>query len=114
MGRISINESDDWHLEHDQQDIRGWELHDASGATLGRVHDLIADTDRGVVETVVLDTGEEFQTDIIDIGYDDKIVYLASARAAQPVIEDRDTEAKAYRDTPIRRRKRAKGEGVRT
>lgn len=111
MGRISINESDDWHVEHDQQDIRGWVVHDASGQTIGRVEDLIADTDSGVVETLVLDTGEELPADAIDVGYDDKVVYLASAHAAGHMKEGKDSAANAYRDTPIRRREHGEGKG---
>ncbi len=103
MGRISINENDDWQVEHDRQDIRGWTVQDSSGKTIGRVRDLIADTDSGVVETIVLDNGEEFPANTVDVGYDDEIVHLASAHAARHA-QDRGSMPEAYRDTRIRKR----------
>lgn len=111
MGRLSINKNDDWHVEHDRQDIRGWVVHDASGKTVGRVHDLIADTDSGLVESIVLDTGAEFPTSIIEIGYGDKVVHLASTHAAQHVKEGGETVAEAYRDARIRRREHGETKG---
>lgn len=111
MGRLSINKNDEWHVAHDRQDIRGWVVRDASGKTVGRVRDLIADTDSGLVESVLLDNGEEIPASTIEIGYGDKIVYLASAHAARHVKEGGETASEAYRDTRIRQREHGEAKG---
>ena len=106
MGRISINRSDDWHVEHDRQDIRGWAVHDAAGKRVGRVRDLVADTDSKLVETVVLDDNEEYPARDIEISYDDKVVYLEGTHAAEREEEGAEAEpvVKAYSDAGVRRR----------
>ena len=116
MGRLSINENDDWHVEHDRQDIRGWVVHDASGKTVGRVRDLIADTESGLVESIVLDNGEELPASTIEIGYGDKVVHLASAHAARHAKEGGETAPEAYSKARIRRREHgdAKGDRIRS
>ncbi len=111
MGRISINRSDDWQVEYERQDIRGWVVHDASGETVGRVRDLIADTDSGVVESIVLDSGEEFPASTIEIGYDDEVVYLASAHAARLAKSGGRSVPEAYGDARIRQRERGSAHG---
>lgn len=111
MGRISINKSDDWHVEHDRQDIRGWEVQDASGKKVGRVRDLIANTDSGLVEAIVLDNNEEHPASTIDIGYGDKIVHLASTHAAEHVKERPESAPQAYGDARIREWKHGEGKG---
>jgi sporulation protein YlmC with PRC-barrel domain len=77
MAHISINESDDWHVEHDRQDIRGWTVQDAEGTRLGHVRDLIADTNREMVQTLVLDDGQEIPAENVHLDYDDKVVVLS-------------------------------------
>lgn len=104
MGRISLNRNDDWQVEHKRQDIRGWVVHDASGQTVGRVRDLIADTDSGVVESIVLDSGQEFPANTVEVGYDDQVVHLASAHAARQAEDAGGSTPEAYRDARIRER----------
>lgn len=92
MGRISLNRTDDWHVEHDRQDIRGWLVETPDGERVGHVSDLILDTDSELVEAIVLDDGEEYPARDIDIDYDDRVVYLegsASAHAGQGYSESR-------------------------
>lgn len=74
MGHIALSQSDDWQLENEDQDIRGWTVRDADGNDLGTVTDLIADTDREQVETLVLDTGEEYPAR--DVELHDGVVYV--------------------------------------
>lgn len=107
MGRISINQSGDWHVEHDRQDIRGWAVYDASGERVGRVRDLVADTNSELVETVVLDNNEEYPARDIEIGYDDKVVYLEGVHATERKEEGAESEpvVKAYGDARVRERK---------
>lgn len=113
MGRISINQSDDWHVQHDRQDIRGWAVYDGSGERVGRVRDLVADTDSELVETVVLDNNEEYPAGDIEIGYDDKVVYLEGVHHAEREEEGAEAEpvVKAYGDARIREREAGEAKG---
>ena len=106
MGRISINQSDDWHVQHDRQDIRGWVVQDAEGTRLGHVRDLVADTDSELVETVVLDNGEEYPAGEVHLDYDDRVVYLSDVHARERRAEGATSEpvVKVYDDAGIRQR----------
>jgi uncharacterized protein (TIGR02271 family) len=76
MTRAPMSRLDEWQLENDDQDIRGWPVLDAHGATVGTVTELIGDTDSGYVESIVLDTGAELNTDQIELR--DGVVLLAA------------------------------------
>lgn len=106
MGRISISKSDDWHVEHDRQDVRGWEVRDADGHGVGRVRDLIADTDTALVDTLVLDDGREVPAADVEIGYDDKVVYTGLPTADKSAVE-----SAKYEDARIRERKEGETTG---
>ena len=99
MGRFILSETSDWHLVHDHQDIRGWPVHDASGTKLGTVHELIANTNSELVESVVLDTGREYPARDIDIG--DDVVYVEGVATTGT---DADPVVKKYDNTRIHRR----------
>ena len=77
MSREPMSRLDDWYLENDDQDIRGWPVRDAQGAAVGTVTELIGNTDTGYVESIVLDTGAEIDTDRIELA--DGVVVLAAA-----------------------------------
>jgi stress response protein YsnF len=57
-----------WKLAHRDQDIRGWPVRDDSGRELGKVDEMIVDTDTRHVETVVLHNGTELPVAALDIG----------------------------------------------
>ncbi len=57
-----------WELDHREEDVRGWPLQDESGKTLGRVADLIVDTDTRYVAQVVLSDGRRFPAHDVYIG----------------------------------------------
>lgn len=59
MTRAPMSQLEDWQLKDDEQDIRGWPVRDSSGAAVGRVRELIGDTDTGCVDTILLDDGRE-------------------------------------------------------
>lgn len=77
MARLSINRTDRWHVKNDRQDIRGWPARDSSGNVVAHVQDLIANTDSNLVESVVLDSGNEVPASEIEIS--DGSVYLGDA-----------------------------------
>ncbi len=84
MGRFALSQSDDWQLENQDQDIRGWTVRDADGNDLGTVTELIASTESEQVETLVLDTGEEYPAS--DVALHDGVVYV------EGIAEDLGTE----------------------
>jgi uncharacterized protein (TIGR02271 family) len=78
MGKVELSRSEEWELENDSQDIRGWEVVDESGQSLGRVEDLIIDTDEERVTSLRLDSGREVPASSVQI--DESVVRLGSAQ----------------------------------
>jgi len=77
MAKVELSRSDEWELEHESQDVRGWEVVDASGKRMGTVTELIIDTDRERVDTLVLDSGERVTASAASLG--DHVVRLAGS-----------------------------------
>ncbi len=94
----------DWHLVHDDQDIRGWELQDRTGRRLGTIRHLIVDTDAELVSAVVLDNGAEYAAEQIEIGKN--VVYLRTEAVATPEV---DEVVKVYDNTYAWQRSEAIG-----
>lgn len=67
MARKPLSQLPDWELEHKEEDIRGKTLQDESGKQLGKVSDMILDTDIECAVEVVLDNGSRYPADRIDI-----------------------------------------------
>src|SRR5687767_12547029 len=47
-----------WGLDHREEDLRGWPVRDVDGRPLGRVTEMIVDTDTHHVSELVLDDGK--------------------------------------------------------
>lgn len=90
----------DYELVHPEQDIRGWEVKDASGTTIGRVDDLLVSTDTELVEVIRLSDGEEYPASEIELG--DRVVRLQGKRATGT--GDSEPVVKVYDDARVRRR----------
>lgn len=99
MAYTELSNLRDWHLVHPEQDIRGWTVQDTAGVIIGRVDDLLVDTDSELVERIRLDNGEEFPARDIEIG--DKVIHVRGA----DVLTDETTEpvVRTYRETRVRR-----------
>ena len=69
-----LSELDDWDLVYEEQDVRGLSARDTSGNEIGKVDDLIANTDTQLIEFVRLDDGREFPT--ADIRITEDAVYI--------------------------------------
>jgi len=67
MARKPISELPDWELVHKEDDIRGKMLMDESGKELGKVNQMILDTDKGCVYEIVLENGRRYPADHIDV-----------------------------------------------
>ena len=76
MARELLSETKNWVLEDKDQDLRGWEARDAKGQPIGRVGDLIVDTDAMRVDTIVLEDGTTFRA--ADVHLADHVVYVDS------------------------------------
>lgn len=100
MAFYPLSELEDWHLVHPDQDIRGWSVQNASGAEIGRVEELLVNTDSELVESIRLDNGEEFSAADIEIG--DGIVH---ARGEASLTEaTTEPVVRTYSNTRVRQR----------
>ncbi|GIV95996.1 MAG: hypothetical protein KatS3mg057_0653 [Herpetosiphonaceae bacterium] len=92
MARARLNELRDWQLDQEDQDIRGWELKEQTGHTIGTIDDLIVDTNTHMVDGVLLKDGTEIPIRNIRIGKD--YVYRVEAErfvgGTQPVAGEQE------------------------
>lgn len=102
MARAPLSELDDWQLTDDDQDIRGCDVVDASGAVVGTVSELIADTEAERIVALLLTTGAEIPASSIDIG-DDRTVYLRGDALPDATLSPRPG-VRVYDATGVRRR----------
>jgi len=79
MARDYLSHLGDWKLSDDSQDIRGRVVRSPDGTELGKVQELVADTDTQLVDVAVLDTGAEYPVRDLEIRPDD--VVLRSGQA---------------------------------
>jgi sporulation protein YlmC with PRC-barrel domain len=111
MARDLLSKLDDWDLVYEEQDVRGRDVYDAGGNRIGEVRDMVADTDAARVVALVLDDGQQFDADLVEISDKRVVVHttasLSDARTAgtprvysdvegthlRPRTESRDTYA---------------------
>lgn len=72
MAHQLFSETDDWELENDDQDIRGYSVVDEQGQTLGTVRDMYVDTDTETIDRLVLDNGQEI--DVANASVEDGMI----------------------------------------
>lgn len=80
MTRRPLAELSDWELEHNDQDLRGTYLQDAQGHNIGKIDQMIVNTDLGYVDALILDNGTEIPIEQIEL-QDHNQAILKSARA---------------------------------
>jgi len=102
MARTKISSTRDWELIDSDQDIRGRELWDAHGHKLGTIDDLVVDTDAQRVDSVVLESGDEFRADHLSIAEDAVYVLNYNAAEASPALGRAET--RTYEDERVERR----------
>ncbi|MFW5972634.1 MAG: PRC-barrel domain-containing protein [Bacteroidota bacterium] len=95
----------DYELVHPEQDIRGWEVKDATGTSIGRVDDLLVSTDTELVEVIRLEDGQEYPAREIEIG--DRAVHLR--RKKDPTVGETEPVVKVYDNARVRRRQGTTG-----
>jgi hypothetical protein len=74
-----FSESDNWEVENDDQDVRGWSVVDEQGQTIGKVSDMYVDTQTETIDRLVLDNGSEIDVNSVEVG--DGQIRVASAMA---------------------------------
>lgn len=84
MARDFLSHMDDWKLTDDSQDIRGRVVRTPDGRELGKVQDLVADTDTELVDVAILDTGAEYPVRDLEIRPDDVVLRSGSGAADYP------------------------------
>lgn len=67
MTIMALSESAEYHVVNKSQDCRGWPVLDQDGTDLGRVEELMIDTDRNRVYTLRLDSGAIIPVDCVDL-----------------------------------------------
>ena len=99
MGHIPLSKTDDWKLEHSDQDIRGWEVRDANDNKIGEVDEMMVNTDTEYVDQIVLEDGTTYPARDIHIG--DRVVYVEGvaegAQGVEPIVKVYDDYGRAQR-----------------
>jgi uncharacterized protein (TIGR02271 family) len=80
MAKTPLSTSDEYELVDKDRDIRGWKVQDHAGNVLGKVTELIVDTERETVTHIVVDKETQYAIRDIEIA-DDRIVLGATATA---------------------------------
>lgn len=89
MARAPLSHLSDWELENSDQDLRGKYLMDWDGNRLGRVDEMIVDTDLERVVALVLDNGKEYPISSVELRDND--AYLLREGAVRTTgVMDRD------------------------
>ena len=99
MGHIPLSKTDDWKLEHGDQDIRGWEVRDANDNKIGEVDEMMVNTDTEYVDQIVLEDGTTYAARDIHIG--DRVVYVEGVAegvtGVEPIVKVYDDYGRAQR-----------------
>ena len=88
MGLIPLSKMDDYELVDKDQDLRGWKVQDATGRTLGKVAEMLVDTDKERVTTLLLDNNAEYSIEDLELG--DHVLLLTLQGQANVVPLDAD------------------------
>ncbi len=100
MSYVSLTKSDEWRIRNNDKNIIDWDVRDAKERRVGRVADLIIDTETEYVETVVLDDGTEVPASDVHLDSDEKIVYLDQYESTEkePAQPGADAYAEDFRN----------------
>ncbi len=95
MAHVLLDDTKDWELVDSDQDLRGWEVRDANGNPVGTVGGMAVDTERAVVDTIILTDGSRFRAE--DVSLDDGVVYVTTYGAPAGVATRAYTDAHGVR-----------------
>lgn len=94
MTILALTDDGDYHVVHPDQDCRGWLAVDAAGQPLGRVKDLMIDTEHDRVDSLRLDDGSNVAVEKVRLGTG--VVHVGEARGVAALTEAAD--ARVTRD----------------
>lgn len=80
MAFKSLSELDDYKLSDSDQDCRGWDVVNASGTQIGKVREMLVDTERERVTALELDSGAQIPASEISLS-DGRVVASGSGIA---------------------------------
>lgn len=83
MTENRLSELHDWQLQHEDQDVCGKPLLDASGKRLGLISDMIVDTDAERVSAVVLEDGQRVPVEELELKQDFVVTHGRPRSSAQ-------------------------------
>jgi uncharacterized protein (TIGR02271 family) len=87
------SESNNWEVENDDQDVRGWNVVDAQGQQIGTVSDMYVDTQTETIDRLVLDNGSEL--DVSSVTVDDGTIRVADGAASMSGADRQDMSGSA-------------------
>lgn len=99
-GKSTLASLDDWELEHSSQDLRGQTLVTPDGKPIGRVDDMLVDTDRERVAALRLEDNRIINVDAVDIR-GGKPVLLTPADRLKPAPANLDRNQIGQEHIPI-------------
>ena len=109
MALVLLSRQDDYDLTNSDQDCRGWTVRDAaSGDALGKVADMMIDTEAEHVDSIVLDTGAKIRA--ADIALRDGAVLVSGGAAALTAAGTDTMQDKSMPGTAVRDMGTATGE----
>jgi len=85
MAKTPLSKSDEYELVDKSRDIRGWKVQDHSGMVLGKVEELIVDTERETVTHIVLDNQVQYPIRDIELAHDRVVVKAPAISTAKTV-----------------------------
>jgi uncharacterized protein (TIGR02271 family) len=80
MAKTPLSKSDEYELVDKDRDIRGWKVQDHAGNVLGKVEELIVDTERETVTHIILDNQVQYPIRDIELA-NDRVVVTAPVPA---------------------------------
>jgi uncharacterized protein (TIGR02271 family) len=102
MARERLSRLKGWELENKDQDVRGQTLYGPDGNAIGKVDDLIVETDRELVVAIVLDNGKMYAADSFEVR-DGKLVLLSKTK--QSTVREEADRTMTLREEKLRARR---------
>jgi uncharacterized protein (TIGR02271 family) len=85
MAKTPLSKSDEYELIDKSRDIRGWKVQDHAGNVLGKVEELIVDTERETVTHIILDNQVQYPIRDIELA-DDRVLVVPPVSSTAPTV----------------------------
>ena len=99
MSIVRYSDQNEFDLSHSEQDCRGWTVVDEAGNTLGTVSELLIDTEKNHVDSIII-SGSGAQVQAADIALrDGTVVVRGAANLSGHSTTETVTTTETYDDT---------------